>query len=88
VTAQLNAAINKVIVEPEINARLRAGAEVTPMSIDQLAAFVRTEIENNQMILKATNLTAEWLSAVRFRMHDACAKGANRRHEVRLFHTE
>jgi tripartite-type tricarboxylate transporter receptor subunit TctC len=59
VTAQLNAAINKVIVEPEINARLRAGAEVTPMSIDQLAAFVRTEIENNQMILKATNLTAE-----------------------------
>jgi tripartite-type tricarboxylate transporter receptor subunit TctC len=60
VMAQLNAAINKVIVEPEINARLRqAGAEVTPMSIDQLAAFVRSEIATNQMILKATNLTAQ-----------------------------
>jgi len=60
VTARLNAAINKVIVEAEINARLRqAGAEVTPMSIDQLAAFMRTEIENNRMIIKATNLTAQ-----------------------------
>jgi tripartite-type tricarboxylate transporter receptor subunit TctC len=60
IVTRLNAAINKVIAEPAIHARLRqAGAEVTAMSINELAAFVRSEIAKNKMIIQATNLKAE-----------------------------
>jgi tripartite-type tricarboxylate transporter receptor subunit TctC len=60
VTQKLNAAINKIILEPAINARLKAiGPEVRALSIDQFAAFVRTDIAKYQAIIKDGNLKPE-----------------------------
>jgi tripartite-type tricarboxylate transporter receptor subunit TctC len=60
VATQLNAAINKVIAEPDIKARLHAtGAAVSPMSINQFTAFVRGEIDRYQAIIKAADLKPE-----------------------------
>jgi tripartite-type tricarboxylate transporter receptor subunit TctC len=60
IATRLNAAINKVIVEPDVKARLQdAGAVVTPMSIDQFAAFVRAEIERYKGIIKDGDLKPE-----------------------------
>ena len=56
ITTRLNAAINKVIVEPEVMARLQAnGADVRALSIDQTAAFVQTEIGKYRSIIKAAD---------------------------------
>jgi tripartite-type tricarboxylate transporter receptor subunit TctC len=49
ITSRLNAAINKVIVEPEVRA----------LSIDQTAAFVQTEIGKYQSIIKAADIKPE-----------------------------
>jgi tripartite-type tricarboxylate transporter receptor subunit TctC len=60
VAQKLNGAINKIILEPEINARLKAiGPEVSPLSIDQFTAFVRADIAKYQEIIKAGNLKPE-----------------------------
>jgi tripartite-type tricarboxylate transporter receptor subunit TctC len=60
VTAQLNAAINKIIVEPDIKSRLQDnGAEVSPMSINQFAAFVHGEIDKYQAIIKEADIKPE-----------------------------
>jgi len=60
IATQLNAAINKVMLEPDIKARLQAtGADISAVSIDQFAAFVRTEIEKYRGIIKAANIKAE-----------------------------
>ena len=60
ITSRLSTAINKVIVEPEITARLQAnGADVRALSIDQTAAFVQTEIGKYQSIIKAADLKPE-----------------------------
>jgi tripartite-type tricarboxylate transporter receptor subunit TctC len=60
IAMRLNAAINKVIVEPDIKARLQeTGAAVTPMSINQFTAFVRSEIDRYQAIIKAADLKPE-----------------------------
>jgi tripartite-type tricarboxylate transporter receptor subunit TctC len=57
---RLNAAINKVIVEPDIKARLEAnGADVAALSIDQFTAFVHGEIEKYQSIIKAADIQPE-----------------------------
>jgi tripartite-type tricarboxylate transporter receptor subunit TctC len=60
VTQKLNTAINKIILEPAINARLKAiGPELRALSIDQFAAFVRTDIAKYQEIIKDGNLKPE-----------------------------
>jgi tripartite-type tricarboxylate transporter receptor subunit TctC len=60
VTAQLNGEINKIILEPGMNAQLQAnGVDVTAMSIDQFTAFTRGEIERYQTIIKEANLKPE-----------------------------
>ncbi len=60
ITNRLNAAINKVIVEPEVMARLQTnGAEVRALSIEQTAAFVQTEIGKYQSIIKAADIKPE-----------------------------
>jgi tripartite-type tricarboxylate transporter receptor subunit TctC len=60
VVSMLNAAINKVIVEPDVKARLQdAGAVVTPMSIDQFGAFVQAEITRYKGIIKDADLKPE-----------------------------
>jgi tripartite-type tricarboxylate transporter receptor subunit TctC len=44
VVARLNTEINKIITQPDFRARLRdEGADVTPLSVEQTAAFVQKE---------------------------------------------
>jgi tripartite-type tricarboxylate transporter receptor subunit TctC len=60
IAQELNTAINKIIVEPAINARLKAnGAQVSPLSIDQFSAFVRADIAKYQEVIKGANLKAD-----------------------------
>jgi tripartite-type tricarboxylate transporter receptor subunit TctC len=60
VAQKLNTAINKIILEPAINARLKAiGPEVRALSIDRFGAFVRADIAKYQEIIKAGNLKPE-----------------------------
>ena len=60
IAGKLNAAINTIIAEPATTARLRAiGAAVTPLSIDQFAAFVRADIDRYRAIINGANLRVE-----------------------------
>jgi tripartite-type tricarboxylate transporter receptor subunit TctC len=60
VVSRLNAEINRILLEPDIKARLlEGGAEVAPMSVDQFAAFVRTEIGKFASIIKDAGIKAE-----------------------------
>ncbi len=60
IAQKLNTAINKIILEPAIKAKLEAiGPEVQALSIDQFAAFVRTDTAKYQEIIKAGNLKPE-----------------------------
>jgi len=60
IATRLNIAINKVIAEPDIKARLQqTGAAVAPLSINQFTAFVRGEIDRYQTIIKAADLKPE-----------------------------
>jgi tripartite-type tricarboxylate transporter receptor subunit TctC len=58
VVARLNAEINRIIVDPEVKQKLlEAGADVTPIAMDQFAAFVKQEGAKFQGIIKDANLT-------------------------------
>ena len=58
--SRLNTAINKIILEPDIQSRLQAtGAELSALSIDQFSAFVRTDVERYKEIIKNGNLKPE-----------------------------
>src|SRR5262245_37995520 len=60
VVTRLNAEINRILLEPDIKARLlEGGAEVAPMSVDQFAAFVSTEIGKFASIIKDAGIKAE-----------------------------
>ncbi len=60
VVARLNTAINAILVAPDIKQKLmEAGADVTPMSVDQFAAFVRSESNKYLQIIKETGVTGE-----------------------------
>ena len=60
VTQKLNTTINKIILEPAINTKLKAiGPEVQALSIDQFSSFVRTDIAKYQAIIKDGNLKPE-----------------------------
>ncbi len=60
VVARLNSAINEILVSPDIKQKLmEAGAEVTPMSVDQFTAFVRSESNKYLKIIKETGVTGE-----------------------------
>jgi tripartite-type tricarboxylate transporter receptor subunit TctC len=57
VVARLNAEINAIIASADTKARMfEMGAEVTPMSVDQVAAFVRTESGKYVQIIKEAGL--------------------------------
>jgi tripartite-type tricarboxylate transporter receptor subunit TctC len=57
---RLNAAINKVILEPDIKTRLQEnGAVVSALSIDQFSAFVHTEIGNYRDIIAKADIKPE-----------------------------
>jgi tripartite-type tricarboxylate transporter receptor subunit TctC len=60
VATRLNAAINKIILEPDIKARLQDnGALVSALSIDQYTAFVRTEIQRYREIIAEADIKPE-----------------------------
>ena len=60
ITRRLNAEINKVLLDPDIKSRLQNdGAEVSVLSTDEFAAFVRKEIDKYQAIIKAADLKPE-----------------------------
>ena len=55
VIARLNGEINKILAEPQTKQKLLdAGANVVPMSIDEFAAFVKTESEKYERIIRLT----------------------------------
>jgi tripartite-type tricarboxylate transporter receptor subunit TctC len=60
VAKRLNAAINQILLEPEMKARLQNdGAEVSALSMDEFAGFVRGEIAKYQSIIAAADLKPE-----------------------------
>jgi len=60
ITRRLNAEINKILLDPDIKSRLQNdGAEVSVLSTDEFAAFVRKEIDKYQAIIKAADLKPE-----------------------------
>jgi len=60
ITKRLNAAINQILLEPEMKTRLQNdGAEVSALSIDEFSGFVRAEIAKYQGIIAAANIKPE-----------------------------
>jgi tripartite-type tricarboxylate transporter receptor subunit TctC len=60
IAQRLNTAINQILLEPDIKARLQNdGAEVSTLSIDEFAGFVRAEIAKYQTIIAAAHLKPE-----------------------------
>jgi tripartite-type tricarboxylate transporter receptor subunit TctC len=60
IAAQLNSAVDKIILEPEIKTRLQDnGAEVSALSITQFDGFVREEIDKYRQIITDAHLEAD-----------------------------
>jgi tripartite-type tricarboxylate transporter receptor subunit TctC len=57
VIGRLNTAVNKVLMDPEIRLRLAdTGTEVTPMTVNQFAAFVESESSKYVEIIRETGV--------------------------------
>jgi tripartite-type tricarboxylate transporter receptor subunit TctC len=55
--ARLNGEINKILADPETKQKLLdAGANVTPLTIDQFAAFVQAESAKYERIIRETGV--------------------------------
>jgi tripartite-type tricarboxylate transporter receptor subunit TctC len=60
VIARLNGEINKILADPETKQKLLdAGADVVPLSTEQFAAFVKTESEKYERIIRLTGVKVE-----------------------------
>jgi tripartite-type tricarboxylate transporter receptor subunit TctC len=60
IIARLNQEINRILGESDIKQKLlEAGADVTPISVDQFATFVKAEIGKFQDIIQETGLKPE-----------------------------
>jgi tripartite-type tricarboxylate transporter receptor subunit TctC len=60
VVARLNGEINKVLLLPDVKARLlQAGADVRPLSVDQFARFVSAEVTKFARIIRDTGLKSD-----------------------------
>jgi tripartite-type tricarboxylate transporter receptor subunit TctC len=60
IVTKLNRTIDEIIVEPDMKKKLETnGVEVTPMTIEQLNAFITGEIYNYQAVIHETNLKPE-----------------------------
>jgi tripartite-type tricarboxylate transporter receptor subunit TctC len=60
VVARLNAEINRIVMQPDILAKLRDdGADVSPMTIDAFIAFVQAESEKYLAIIKQSGVKPE-----------------------------
>ena len=60
IVQRLNAEINRIILEPGVKPKLvDAGADVTPISVAEFAAFTRTESDKFSAIIKEVGILAE-----------------------------
>jgi tripartite-type tricarboxylate transporter receptor subunit TctC len=60
VVTRLNGEINRILLRPDVKARLlQAGADVRPLSVDQFARFVSTEVTKFAAIIKDTGLKSD-----------------------------
>jgi tripartite-type tricarboxylate transporter receptor subunit TctC len=60
VVGRLNAEISRILLEPDVKARLvDAGAEVTPMSVEQFEAFVRADVGKFAAIIRDASIKPE-----------------------------
>ena len=60
VVARLNSEINNILMQPDINSKLRDdGAEVTPISVERFTTFIKSEAEKYQQIIKDAGLKPE-----------------------------
>jgi tripartite-type tricarboxylate transporter receptor subunit TctC len=60
VVARLNAEINRVVLAPDIKAKLRdEGADVNPMTIDAFTAFVKAESDKYLIIIRQSGVKPE-----------------------------
>ena len=60
IVARLNTEINRIIVDPAVMPKLvDAGADVTPMTVAEFAAFTRTESGKFSAIIKEAGIKAE-----------------------------
>ncbi len=60
IAAQLNAAVDRIILEPDVKKKLEAtGSSIEALSIPQFDAFVRTDIARYRAIIEQANLKAE-----------------------------
>ena len=60
VAQRLNKTINGILVEPDMKSRLQNdGMEISTLSMDEFAGFVRAEIAKYQAIITAADLKAE-----------------------------
>ena len=60
IVARLNSEINKILMQPDINGKLRAdGAEITPISVERFSAYMKSEAAKYQQIIKEAGLKPE-----------------------------
>ena len=60
IVARLNTEINKVLALPDVKAKLlEAGADVTPISVEQFAGFMKSESEKFLQIIRQAGLKPE-----------------------------
>jgi tripartite-type tricarboxylate transporter receptor subunit TctC len=58
IVVRLNSEINKILVQGDVKAKLlEAGADVTPISIDQFAAFTKAESGKYLQLIKEIGVT-------------------------------
>ena len=60
IVARLNGEINRILLQPDVKAKLlEAGADVRPLSVDQFAQFVTTEVTKFALIINDTGLKSD-----------------------------
>jgi tripartite-type tricarboxylate transporter receptor subunit TctC len=60
IVIRLNSEINKILAQPDVKAKLlEAGADVSPISTDHFAAFVKSEGEKFRQIIREGGITPE-----------------------------
>ena len=60
VVTRLNTAINEILAQPDVKEKMAdAGADIIPMSVDQFAAFMKSESDKYMRIIQETGIKAE-----------------------------
>jgi tripartite-type tricarboxylate transporter receptor subunit TctC len=60
VVARVNVEINKIVTQPDVRAKLRDdGADVSPLAVDQFAAFVKAESDKYLQIIRQSGVKPE-----------------------------